>query len=157
MRQYITSEINKLAHQIHQEFELPWGIAFRLTLRLKTTPYDDVLSPTSVFGNWMPSNTLRLAGHFWGLSKGYAEIFDKGRSIAMQRVADKLYAAYECQGRLSFSELIFQKWVSESVMGEVVDFFASSYMGDLTERSTTIIQQGADRYEDLIKSPRWEF
>ena len=64
MRQYITSEINKLAHQIHQEFELPWGIAFRLTLRLKTTPYDDVLSPTSVFGNWMPSNTLRLAGHF---------------------------------------------------------------------------------------------
>ena len=42
-------------------------------------------------------------------------------------------------------------------MGEVVDFFASSYMGDLTERSTTIIHRGAGRYEDLIKSPRWEF
>ena len=150
-----TAELNKLAWQIKKSQNISWGAAFRMAVIAIQVP--EVEADTTVFGTWTPQAHRAVAGHFWGLHKAYSEIGDTGRSIAMSKVSKTLFAMYEEMESVDFRSLIRQKGIKESIASEIVDFYRCAYTGQPTNRSLSLMQNGANHYQSVIKLPRWTF
>lgn len=157
MRKHISSKLNRIAHHISNSTGLPWGESFRLGIRLLDIPMKDLLMPTSIVGIWQTDSLKALAGHYWGLSKAYAEIQDFGRSYTMRLAAKTLYDYAETKKLCSLKVLIQTRGLAESTLKEAIDFFVASQTLDLTPRSETLIIKGAQRYGELVKAPLWRF
>lgn len=155
MQIIFTSGLNKLAWKIKKSQNISWGAAFRMAMELSTVP--EVDAGSTVLGTWTPQAHRAVAGHFWGLHKAYSEIGDKGRSIAMCKVAKTLFAMWEEHADVTFYQLIRTKGIKESIALEIIDFYASSYHGIPTARSKDLINRGATTYMNQIILPRWTF
>lgn len=154
---YFTSNLNKTAWALKKKLNITWGDALRMAIRLGDLPTAPATSDSSVFGEWKPENHGRVAGHFWGLGKAYDEIGDKGRSIAMTRVAKTFYAMRDQMETATFKGLLNEKFFGKSVMEEVIEFFAASGYGTITPRSRTLIEAGATEYASRLIAPAWTF
>jgi len=160
MRKYITSEHNQFAHALMRHAIRDWGEAFRLAIKLdgKLT-IDDVYEQGSIFTyRWSEQSARNLAGHFWGLHKGYFEIEDKGRSIASLNLARKIYEVLDMKlvpppGFI----LLTTKGCGESLRHEAIDYFVASKHHELTPRSKELISMGAKNYKSHVRLPNWEF
>lgn len=150
-----SSELNTLAWQIKKSQNISWGAAFRLAIKMIQVPAHP--QDTSVLGTWTFASCKAVAGHFWGLSKAYSEIGDTGRSIAMRKVSNSLYAMYECYENVTFKSLIRQKGIKESIASEIVDYFKASATGGYTDRTLDLIAQGAQDYANRVHAARWTF
>lgn len=155
MRNYFTADLNRMAWKIKKAQNISWGAAFRMAMTLGQV--QEHPEATSVFGTWTPASTKAVAGHFWGLSKAYAELGDTGRSIAMKKVSSTLYAQYEEYVPVSFYSLIRQKGVKESIANEIVAYFSAASVGGYTDRTKTLIGQGARAYAANVHAARWNF
>jgi hypothetical protein len=155
LKMIFTAELNKLAWQIKKSQNISWGAAFRMAVTVINAPA--VAKTTTVFGTWTHQSHRAVAGHFWGLHKAYKELGDTGRSIAMCKVSNTLFAMYEAGAPVNFYNLIRQKGVKESVAQEIADFYVASYEGRPTHRSLGLIQQGATQYMNRVILPRWTF
>lgn len=153
-----TSDLIKAAWEFKKSFALSWGEALRLAIKVCRLPAQGLYSPTSVFGTWKPAATDAVAGHFWGLSKAYAELNDTGRSIAMKKVAKTFYTMNELGDVVKFADLLKMKFFGASVMQEIVDFFvASAQNNGRTARTVRLIDQGAFCYGAFVKPATWTF
>lgn len=155
MRRYITPEHNLMAHEIAKSTPLSWGESFRLVMRLDSNITLDLLkSPNSLIKKWDADSAIALAGHFWGLSKGYEEIQDKGRSFATYNLARNIYKRVDFKKECDFN-LLTEKGVGDSLRQEAFDFFVAAHTHDLTPRSRELIVKGAVRYKRNLKLPSW--
>lgn len=155
MRRYITQEHNLMVHEIAKSTPLSWGESFRLVMRLDSHITLDLLkNPNSLIHKWGVDSAIALAGHFWGLSKGYEEIQDKGRSFATYNLARNIYKQVDYKKECDF-HLLTEKGVGDSLRKEAFDFFVAAHTHDLTPRSRELIVKGAVRYKRNLKLPSW--
>lgn len=153
-----TSDLIKLAWQIKRQFNMAWGDALRLAIKVCNLPAEGVQSRHSVFGEWKPAATDAVAGHFWGLSKAYEELHDTGRAIAMRKIAKTFYTMNDLGDTVVFADLLKMKFFGESVLQEILDFFvASAETWGRTARSADLITKGAFCYAACLKPARWAF
>jgi len=155
MRKYFTADLNKTAWKIKKSQGISWGAAFRMAMTLGQL--EEHPEATSVFGTWTFASHYAVAGHFYGLSKAYDEIGDKGRAIAMKRVSNSLYAQYEMFEPVTFRSLIRQKGIKESIANEIVAYFSASATGGFTDRTLNLIAEGAQEYAKRVRAARWTF
>lgn len=155
MRSYFTADLNKRAWKIKKSQNISWGASLRMAIALGDTP--EFPAASSVFGTWTLASQYAVAGHFYGLSKAYNEIGDSGRAIAMKRVSNTLYAAYEEFHNIEFRKLIRQKGIKESIAMEMVAYFNASATGGYTPRTLNLIAQGATEYATRVHEARWVF
>jgi len=157
MRKYFTADLNKTAWQIKKSQGLTWGESLRLAMKVMDLPSQGVFANTSVFGTWTRASMDLVAGHFWGLSKAYAELGDKGRSIAMHRVSKVMYHALAMCEEVTLTTLSREKFFGESVMAEIVDFFTASAHAGFTPRTVALVEQGAVQYRNNVRHAQWQF
>jgi len=155
MRQYITKDHNLFAHAMMRHAITSWGEAFRLAIKLdgKLT-LEDIYAKGSIFNQWSHESALNLAGHFWGLHKGYFEIEDKGRSIATLNLARKIYEVLDMKlvpppGFI----LLTTKGCGEALRHEAIDYFVASKHHELTPRSKELLSKGAKIYKSRMRLP----
>lgn len=152
----ITKELNRLAHQIKNNFGLSWAESFRLAIRAQSAlTSQEIMSPTGVFGEWSYVSLKAIAGHFWGLGKAYEEQAN-GRSHLMLKISKGLYAVMEEEGRFSFLEFSSRRYVGATIRKEIIDFFIGSKFGSPTPRSLDLTQRSPSYSEKLIL-PTWRF
>lgn len=157
MRKYFTADLNKAAWKIKKAQGLTWGESLRLAMKVMDLPEQGVFAKTSVFGTWTRASMDLVAGHFWGLSKAYAELEDKGRSIAMHRVAKTFYHAISLCEEVTLTTLASEKFFGESVMAEIVDYFTASAHAGHTPRTIALVNQGAVQYRNNVRHAQWQF
>ncbi len=159
MNAYITTENNFLAHAVRRKFQncISWKLAFNLALHSHGFE-SDILDhwSASIFGKWSPTNIKAVAGYFWGLYKAYEEIGDRGRSVTMKRLSNKLYTIENACCDFSFLNLAVMDGVSHKLLIEVVDFYVSAKKNEHTPRTQNLIQQGAQQYAMNVVLPSWE-
>lgn len=152
------SETMKLAWRIKKAHNLAWGEALRLAIKCATLPTEGVNAQYSFFGIWRPASVDAVAGHFWGLGKAYAEIGDTGRSIAFTKVAKVLYGMNQMNETVCISKLRNEKFIGESTLTEMFEFFVASATGGFTDRTVgLIVADGAVEYGKRVHRAFWQF
>lgn len=152
-----TSEMIQLAHQIKRSSDKTWSESLKSVyalckqnVELSVLLQGSTLS-SSVFGSWGRVNTNNLRLHFLLLSKAY-DCFDKGRSIAMFRIANILYS-HRSMDYMTFKSC---KYVGSSVLAEVEDYFMASASGNPTQRQITVGEENPE-YLKVASLPSWSF
>lgn len=155
MWKIITSELNSRSHKIQKATKSTWKQAFHLAVYTQDLPEELLENKLSIFQTWNQSDIRALAGHFWGLSKAYDELQDKGRAIAMYKVSKRLYDLADTNQTLNFKIFVELPNVASSTKEEALEFFKASANRTLTPRSVDLITTGALNYASKIKRPEW--
>lgn len=147
----------QLAHQIKRSSDKTWSESLKSVyalckqnVELSVLLQGSTLS-SSVYGEWGRVNTNNLRLHFLLLSKAYA-CFDKGRSIAMYRVASILYS-HQNMNYMTFKSC---KYVGSSVLAEVEAYFMASATATPTQRQIEVGEENPD-YLKVASLPVWSF
>lgn len=152
------SETMKLAWKIRKAHNLAWGESLRLAIKCASLPDAGVLAKHSFFGEWKPVSVDSVAGHFWGLSKAYSEVGDVGRAVAFNKVSKLLYGMNQMQEVVTVSKLMHEKYVGESTLSEMFDYFKASAEGGYTARTVQlIVAHGAVQYGQRVRRAFWQF
>ena len=156
MRAYITTDLNLRTHTLKASLGLTWGQAFRLACRTQDIPLELIDNQVALFGKWDAESSKALAGHFWGLSKAYDELGQRGKAVAMHKTAKALYTLLDLNVPLNLNVFMQLKGVGNSTVQEAIDFFTASTQQNLTPRSESLVSSGAKNYADNIKRPLWK-
>jgi len=153
-----TSEFNKVMWFIKRKLGVSQKVAYRLARHAISEGFDvRLISASSVFASWSYNNARAVAGHCWGLGKAYDETGDKGRAIAFTRAARTVYNMIE-QGSCDFADVITQKYISDSIADEIVDFYIAAHTSGFTARTVALItEHGAANYADRVHRARWSY
>lgn len=152
-----TAELNRLAWRIKRHLGISWGASLRMAIKVIRLPEGAWQGRSSVFAPLAFGNQEELARHFYGLAKASEELGDLGRAKAFGRVSSRLFNNSDNSMSLTFRT--FTRWngVGERVALEVVDFFCAAVEGNITPRSRSLIEQGANNYARLLRAPKWTF
>lgn len=154
---FITADLNRIAHALRKSLGIKWGVAFRLAMNVSHLPSQGVLANNSVFGVWNTESASAVANHFKALSRGYEELGDLGRTIAMTRVSTIIYNKINNGDRIDFATLTTEKFFGESTKQEVLDFFEASSRRGLTDRQLALIEAGASNFANNLTYCEWSF